>query len=185
MPWNEVVVLSPVRLTDRETVVQVPELFRTIPACPAHNYHTMQPIALAAWQTGSPGRTPAQSALLAESQAVQEVLAIPGSDIRLVYHSSRAKGYYSTIQLQLTPAVLPPSLTRVHLSISIEGVQEERLFEADPNLRHTYAWDRLNIYRQRVYGVTTATIKVEFLNSIQRNRSMNQLGGPVTAVLLW
>merc|ERR1719464_299571 len=31
VPWNEVVVLSPVRLTDRETVVQVPELFRTIP----------------------------------------------------------------------------------------------------------------------------------------------------------
>jgi len=40
------------------------------------------------------------------------------------------------------------------------GVQEDKLFEADPNLQYTYAWDRLNVYRQRVYGVTTANIKV-------------------------
>ena len=40
------------------------------------------------------------------------------------------------------------------------GVLEEKVFEADPNIQFTYAWDRLNIYRQRVYGVTTANVKV-------------------------
>ena len=36
------------------------------------------------------------------------------------------------------------------------------MFEADPEIKFTYFWDRLNIYRQRVYGVTTATIKVGY-----------------------
>ena len=84
---------------------------------------------------------------------VQEAVDIPGSAVRLMYHSSRAKGYYSTIQLQLTPDTVPEALTRVHLVISIEGVLEEKLFEADPRLQHTYYWDRLNIYRQRVSSV--------------------------------
>ncbi len=62
-----------------------------------------------------------ESAILAESQVVREAIRIPGSGIRLVYHSSRAKGFYSTIQLQLTPATVPQSLLRVHLQITIEG----------------------------------------------------------------
>ena len=62
-----------------------------------------------------------EPAILAETQVVREVIRIPGSGIRLVYHSSRAKGFYSTIQLQLTPASVPERLVRVHLHISIEG----------------------------------------------------------------
>ena len=61
------------------------------------------------------------SAILAESQVVRQAIRIPGSGIRLVYHSSRAKGFYSTIQLQLTPATVPDTLVRVHLHITIEG----------------------------------------------------------------
>ena len=172
-------VLSPVKLSDQEVHVQVgsnknffqnftispkqvPELYREINTCPEHNFDTMVPIALATWQTNYNGESLRVPGILAESQVVQESLDIPGSDIRLMYHSSRAKGYFSTIQLQLTPDVLPESLVRVHLIISIEGVQEERVFEADPHIQYTYAWDRLNIYRQRVYGVTTATIKVGY-----------------------
>ncbi len=64
-----------------------------------------------------------ESAILAESQVVREAIRIPGSGIRLVYHSSRAKGFYSTIQLQLTPATVPQSLLRVHLQITIEGTR--------------------------------------------------------------
>lgn len=67
-----------------------------------------------------------EPAILAETQAVREVVRIPGSNIRLVYHSGRAKGFYSTIQLQLTPASVPESLVRVHLHISIEGKRERR-----------------------------------------------------------
>ncbi len=37
---------------------------------------------------------------------------------------------------------------KVHLKITIEGVVHEKVFEADPNIRYTYSWDRLNEYRQ-------------------------------------
>ena len=66
----------------------------------------------------------------------------------LVYHSARTKGYLSTIQLQLTPSKIPTTLVKVHIKITIEGVVHEKVFEADPNIRYTYAWDRLNEYRQ-------------------------------------
>ena len=72
------------------------------------------------WPVIRSGNIP-ESAILAESQVVREAIRIPGSGIRLVYHSSRAKGFYSTIQLQLTPATVPQSLLRVHLQITIEG----------------------------------------------------------------
>ena len=32
----------------------------------------------------------------------------------------------------------------------------EKTFEADPGIQFTYAWNRRNIYRQKVYGVATA-----------------------------
>ena len=160
VPWNEVMVLAPVKLADKEVHVQVPELYQSVPQCSDHDYDLVSPIAVSSWQTTFTGAP--VSSVLAESQVVQESISIPGSNIRLMYHSSRAKGYYSTIQLQLTPDTVPETLVRVHLVISIEGVLEEKLFEADPNIKFTYAWDRLNIYRQRVYGVTTASIKVGY-----------------------
>ena len=154
-------VLPPVTLNNNEVHVKVPDIYENIPTCLDHDYDKMKPITLATWQTKYNGKNNRRSSILVETQAVQESLDIPGSDVKLMYHSSRAKGYFSTIQLQLTPQRIPNSLVRVHLLISIEGVQEEKVFEADPNIKYTYAWDRLNIYRQRVYGVTTATVKVE------------------------
>ncbi|GFV84126.1 teneurin-m [Trichonephila clavipes] len=88
---------------------------------------------------------------------IQESLLIPGTDLHLVYHSSRAGGYLSTIQLQLTPDSIPADLVLIHLRISIEGILFEKLFEADPAVKYTYAWNRRNVYRQKVYGVATAT----------------------------
>jgi teneurin len=115
---------------------------------------------------------------------VQESLAIPGTGSHLVYHSSRSAGYLSTIQLQLTPDTIPRSLNKIHLKITIEGILFEKVFEADPGIKYTYAWNRFNIYRsvtqrtfvswntfdssefdlnrQRVYGVTTALVKVGY-----------------------
>ena len=94
------------------------------------------------------GQLPDRSAILVELQAVQESLEL-ANGMHLVYHSARTKGYLSTIQLQLTPSKnIPPSLVKVHIKITIEGVVHEKVFEADPDIRYTYAWDRLNEYRQ-------------------------------------
>ena len=59
-----------------------------------------------------------------ESQALQESLPLPGTNLHLVYHSARTKGYLSIIQLQLTPEATPPSLTRVHVKASTKSSQD-------------------------------------------------------------
>lgn len=90
---------------------------------------------------------PKMTLLIRPSQVVQESLKIPGTEAHLMYHSSRSAGYLSTIQLQLTPEVIPADLSRIHLKITIEGVLFEKVFEADPGIKYTYAWNRFNVYR--------------------------------------
>ena len=55
------------------------------------------------------------------------------------------------LQPEMASGSLFYSVTRCHLDpfqITIEGVVHDKLFEADPNIQYTYAWDRLNEYRQ-------------------------------------
>ncbi|XP_063375091.1 teneurin-m isoform X5 [Cydia amplana] len=158
VPWNEVVIIDSVVMTtaDEKGGSGPPQ------ACLAHDYDAMKPVVLATWKHGFQGACPDKSAILAESQVVQESLQIPGTGLNLVYHSSRAAGYLSTIQLQLTPEKVPPTLALIHLRITIEGILFEKTFEADPVIKFTYPWNRLNVYRQRVYGVTTALVKVGY-----------------------
>ncbi|XP_039230242.1 teneurin-m isoform X2 [Drosophila yakuba] len=159
VPWNEVVIIDLVVMSmSEEKALAV----TTTHTCFAHDYDLMKPVVLASWKHGFQGACPDRSAILAESQVIQESLQIPGTGLNLVYHSSRAAGYLSTIKLQLTPDVIPASLHLIHLRITIEGILFERVFEADPGIKFTYAWNRLNIYRQRVYGVTTAVVKVGY-----------------------
>ncbi|XP_048266117.1 teneurin-m isoform X2 [Bombus terrestris] len=158
VPWNEVVIIDKIVMSTAEE-----KQTNHIPyACAAHDYDLMKPVVLATWKHGFQGACPDKSAILAESQVIQESLQIPGTGLNLVYHSSRAAGYLSTIQLQLTPEVIPPTLNLIHLRITIEGILFEKTFEADPVIKFTYAWNRLNVYRQRVYGVTTAMVKVGY-----------------------
>ncbi|KAF4528732.1 hypothetical protein B566_EDAN008998 [Ephemera danica] len=158
VPWNEVVIINTVvmGMGDDKGPPPIPH------SCEAHDYDLMKPVVLATWKHGFQGACPDKSAILAESQVVQDSLQIPGTGLNLVYHSSRAAGYLSTIQLQLTPHTIPPLLKLVHLRITIEGILFEKTFEADPDIKFTYAWNRLNVYRQRVYGVTTAMVKVGY-----------------------
>lgn len=78
---------------------------------------------------------------------------MPGTDVNLVYHSSETPGYRSVILIQMTPKDTPAALAIVHLRVSVEGIQFEKKFEADPELKYTYAWDRRNAYKQKVYGI--------------------------------
>lgn len=96
-------------------------------------------------------------------QVLQESLRIPGTGIYLVYHSSQTPGYMSTILIQLTPSTIPANLSVIHVRILVEGLVYERVFEADPNLKYNFAWDRRNAYNQKVYGIVTASGK-----SVQR-----------------
>ncbi|XP_058053844.1 teneurin-m [Anopheles bellator] len=158
VPWNEVVIIDTVVMStsDDKSHHGPPH------TCFSHDYDLMKPVVLATWKHGFQGACPDRSAILAESQVIQESLAIPGTGLNLVYHSSRAAGYLSTIKLQLTPDTIPAALKLIYLRITIEGILFERVFEADPGIKFTYSWNRLNIYRQRVYGITTAVVKVGY-----------------------
>lgn len=79
-----------------------------------------------------------------------------------MYHSGHAQGYLSTIHLQLTPSSIPEDLKLVHLRIVVEGILFEKTFEADPDIKYTFAWNKRNIYKQKVYGLTTVIGKSSF-----------------------
>ncbi|KAA0190905.1 Tenascin major-like isoform X1 [Hyalella azteca] len=160
VPWNEVVVIDTIVMTTTSIVPPPPAT-----PCLDHDYDKLKPVVLATWKHGFQGGCPERSAILAESQVIQESLPIPGSGLHLVYHSSRSIGYESTIQLQLTPDKIPATLRLIHLRITIEGILFEKTFEADADIKFTYAWDRLNVYRQRVYGVTWAVVRVGYAYS--------------------
>lgn len=74
----------------------------------------------------------------------------------VVYQSSQSQGYSSTLNIQLTPDSIPKSLRFILLRILIEGNMHEKIFEADPNLRYTFTWNKRNVYKQKVYGFAHA-----------------------------
>ncbi|XP_050057252.1 teneurin-m isoform X3 [Aphis gossypii] len=165
VPWNEIVIIETIVMS----LIDDKGIQLSGQACKAHDYDLMKPVVLASWKHGFQGSWSDKSAVLAESQVVQESFQIPGTGLNLVYHSSRSAGYLSTIQLQLTPETIPPTLKLIHLRITIEGILFEKTFEADPVIKYTYAWNRLNVYRQNVYGVTTALVKVGYEYTDCRN----------------
>lgn len=82
-----------------------------------------------------------------------------------MYQSSQAAGYLSTVRMQLTGPVIPISLTHVHVHVEIEGSVHTKTYEADPNLTHTFAWNKRNVYKQKVYGVAQARVSVGYQHS--------------------
>uniref|UniRef100_T1GKX8 SMP-30/Gluconolactonase/LRE-like region domain-containing protein n=1 Tax=Megaselia scalaris TaxID=36166 RepID=T1GKX8_MEGSC len=67
--------------------------------------------------------------------------------------------------MRLTGETIPSTLTHVHVGVEIEGSLHVKTYEADPNLTHTFAWNKRNVYRQKVYGVTIARISVGYQHS--------------------
>lgn len=82
-----------------------------------------------------------------------------------MYQSSQAAGYLSTVHMKLTHDVIPPTLTHVHVRVEIEGSLHVKTYEADPNLTHTFAWNKRNVYKQKVYGVAQAKISIGYQHS--------------------
>lgn len=64
--------------------------------------------------------------------------------------------------MRLTGPHIPATLTHVHVGVEVEGSLHVRTFEADPDLTHTFAWNKRNVYKQKVYGVSTARISVGY-----------------------
>ena len=62
----------------------------------------------------------------------------------------------------LTPQKVPKTLQHVHLIVRVAGRVFENKLEPDPLLEHTFAWDKTNIYNQKVYGIVDAEVSVGY-----------------------
>ncbi|XP_023930983.1 teneurin-m-like isoform X2 [Lingula anatina] len=158
VPWNQLVTMESINLVlEGDNEVETPH-----PCAVEYDTNTIKPLVLSTWQHTQLGSCPAESAIIPESQVLQESIAIPGTNLHLVYHSSKTSGYMSSILIQLTPELIPQTLALVHLRVTVEGIVLEKLFEADRGLKYRFAWDRTNAYKQKVYGIVTASVKVGY-----------------------
>lgn len=79
-----------------------------------------------------------------------------------MYHSSETEGYKSVILIQMTPDTIPTNLALVHLKVYVQGIENIKVFEADPGLKYTFSWDRINAFRQKVYGIVPVKVHVGY-----------------------
>lgn len=91
---------------------------------------------------------------------MSESIGIPGSSVKLTYRSSQAAGYLSCVHVQLTRRIVPAALMRVHVRVEIEGSLHTQTYEADPELTHVFAWNKRNVYKQKVSNFYTLHVHI-------------------------
>ncbi|KAK6619588.1 hypothetical protein RUM43_012345 [Polyplax serrata] len=181
VPWNQIVVLPPIQMHLGELESDETSKNQTLPpdyytrmgiyfensikflsmeSCPDHT--DLNPIVVSSWAPEKKGPVFGKSALLSETQIVQESILIPGSDLHLMYQSSQSAGYFSLLYMRLTGNQIPSTLTHVHVRVEIEGSIYTKMYEADPDLTHIFAWNKRNVYKQKVYGVALAKISIGY-----------------------
>ncbi|XP_055602719.1 teneurin-a [Uranotaenia lowii] len=189
VPWNQIVVLPPVQMQLNEEDDQSRLAIKPIPANPAysflstsqyrflednpsplavcleHDHELLKPQLTSTWMPNGVGSVSGKSIIFAETQIVQESIQIPGSDLYLTYQSSQASGYKSIVRMQLTHDTIPETLVHVHIGVQIEGSLHVKTFEADPKLSYIFAWNKRNVYKQKVYGTAIARISIGYQHS--------------------
>lgn len=163
----------------RPTIVAAPRYSSSSPSArrAAHHHHS------AARRSGS--QSVSRAVILRDSGVIQQSIVLPASSssssnvnessfesVSLVYISSRANEFMSTLQIQLTPPStsldqqqhfkLPQDLKLIHLKIVIEGNLFEQIFEPQSNLSFSYGWNRRNVYKQKSYGLSKASVSVGY-----------------------
>ncbi|XP_073710432.1 teneurin-3 isoform X5 [Misgurnus anguillicaudatus] len=106
--------------------------------------------------------SPEASPIIPETQVLHEQTAIPGSDLGLVYLSSRASAYKPVLKVIMTQSSVPFGLAKVHLLVAVEGRMFQKQFPASPRLSYGFIWDKTDAYSQRVYGLAKAVVSVGF-----------------------
>ncbi|XP_005995616.1 teneurin-1 [Latimeria chalumnae] len=153
LPWNRFIIVEKVIMQRTEPPP---------PACDISGFVNPNPIVLPSPLIKFAGACPERGPVIPELQAVQEEISIPGSFVRLSYLSSRTAGYKSLLKIILTHTAIPLGLTKVHLTVAIEGRLLQKWFPADLNLVYIFAWNKTDIYGQKVLGLTEAIVSVGY-----------------------
>ncbi|KAJ6657441.1 hypothetical protein lerEdw1_002500 [Lerista edwardsae] len=153
LSWNRFVVVDKVVMQRAEVEP---------PSCESSNFITPNPIVLPFPLTSFGGSCPERGTIIPELQVVQEEISIPSSFVKLSYLSSRTPGYKSLLRIILTHSTIPPGMTKVHLTVTVEGRQAQKWFPAAANLVYTFAWNKTDIYGQKVSGLAEAMVSVGY-----------------------
>ena len=118
------------------------------------------------------------------NQILRERIAIMGTPYSLNYASDRVPGRTdNTIEIPLTPSIVPPVLERVELLLEVAGQKIHHSFDAEPNLRHTFTWDGRDGYGRLVQGTLPVVVRIRYfygavyLEPSEVERSFGALAG--------
>ncbi|XP_023612318.1 teneurin-1 isoform X3 [Myotis lucifugus] len=153
LPWNQFIVVDKVTM---RRVVSDP------PSCDISNFVSPNPIVLPSPLTSFGGSCPERGTIVPELQVVQEEIPIPSSFVRLSYLSSRTPGYKTLLRILLTHSTIPMGMVKVHLTVAVEGRLTHKWFPAAANLVYTFAWNKTDIYGQKVWGLAEALVSVGY-----------------------
>uniref|UniRef100_A0A1I7U3F3 Teneurin-1 n=1 Tax=Caenorhabditis tropicalis TaxID=1561998 RepID=A0A1I7U3F3_9PELO len=123
-------------------------------------------VLISNWQYTSDGveydATTDSSRIVVDSRSIFESLPIQGTDVRLVYDSSRSPAAPSTMLIGLLDDQIDKDLRKVHLNIRIAGRSFERTLAPETNLTYVFAWDKMNAYRQSESGLVPVSVQVGY-----------------------
>uniref|UniRef100_A0A4X2K1S5 Teneurin-1 n=1 Tax=Vombatus ursinus TaxID=29139 RepID=A0A4X2K1S5_VOMUR len=153
LPWNQFIVVEKVTM-QRATAPS--------PSCDISGLMSPNPIVLPSPLTSFGGSCPERGTVVPELQVVQEEIPIPSSFVKLSYLSSRTPGYKTLLRILLTHSAIPMGMIRVHLTVAVEGRLMQKWFPAAINLVYTFAWNKTDIYGQKVSGLTEAIVSVGY-----------------------
>ncbi|KAG8144419.1 hypothetical protein E2320_012933, partial [Naja naja] len=148
LAWNKFIVVDKVVMQRTEA---------EIPTCDLSSFISPNPIVIPFPLTTFGGSCPERGTVIPELQVVQEEISFPSSFVKLSYLSSRTSGYKTLLRIILTHSTIPPGITKVHLTVTIEGRLAQKWFPAAINLIYTFAWNKTDIYGQKVSGLAEAT----------------------------
>uniref|UniRef100_A0A8C6D0Z9 Teneurin-1 n=1 Tax=Moschus moschiferus TaxID=68415 RepID=A0A8C6D0Z9_MOSMO len=153
LPWNQFIVVEKVTM---QRVMSDP------PSCDISSFISPNPIVLPSPLTSFGGSCPERGTIVPELQVVQEEILIPSSFVRLSYLSSRTPGYKTLLRILLTHSTIPVGMIKVHLTVAVEGRLTQKWFPAAVNLIYTFAWNKTDIYGQKVWGLAEALVSVGY-----------------------
>uniref|UniRef100_A0A674A1T8 Teneurin transmembrane protein 3 n=1 Tax=Salmo trutta TaxID=8032 RepID=A0A674A1T8_SALTR len=153
LPWKVFHVMDTVMMT-REN--------NNIPSCHLIGLLRPSPLILASPLSTFYRSSPKDSPIIPETQVLHEEVAIPGSDLNLVYLSSRTSGYKPILKVLMTQERLPFGLMKVHLMVAVMGRLFQKSLPAFPDLSYTFVWDKTDAYNQKVYGLSEAVVSVGY-----------------------
>ncbi|KAK2919532.1 hypothetical protein Q8A73_003903 [Channa argus] len=153
VPWNVFYVMDTLVMKKEEN---------DIPSCDLSGFIRPSPVIVASSLSTFYRISPEDGPIIPETQVLQEETSIPGSDLKLMYLSSRTAGYKPVLKVTMTQSSIPFNLMKVHLMVAVVGRLFQKWFPAQPNLSYTFIWDKTDAYGQRVYGLSEAVVSVGF-----------------------